>query len=80
VTAPLEEILTALAGQFRLELELDRDSLRARGISPREIIRADVRDASREQLLNRVLGPVGLAWRIEGQRLHVHAAAPAGGE
>jgi hypothetical protein len=77
--APLEEILAALAGQFRLELEFDRNSLRARGISPREIVRADVRDASREQLLDRVLGPVGLAWRIEGQRLHVHAAPPAGG-
>jgi hypothetical protein len=77
--APLEEILRALAGQFGLELELDRDSLRGRGISPREIVRADVRDVSREQLLDRVLGPVGLAWRIEGQRLHVHAAPPAGG-
>ena len=77
--APLEEILATLAGQFRLELELDRDSLRARGIAPREIVRIDVRDVTREQLLDQVLGPVGLAWRIEGKRLSVRAAPPAGG-
>ena len=79
VAAPLDELLAALAGQFGLELELDQDSLRARGISPQEIVRADVRDAPRDQLLDQVLGPVGLAWRIEGQRLRVHAAPPAGG-
>mgnify|MGYP006267949669 CR=1 FL=1 len=77
--APLEEILAALAGQFGLALELDRDSLRARGISPREIVRVDVRDVSREQLLDHVLGPVGAAWRIEGQRLRVDAPPPASG-
>jgi hypothetical protein len=77
--APLDELLVALTDKFRLELEIDRDSLRARGISPREIVRVDVRDVTREQLLDEVLGPVGLVWRIEGERLRVRAAPPAGG-
>jgi hypothetical protein len=73
VAAPVDEVLAALAGQFGLQLDIDERSLRDRGISAREIVRADVRDVSRERLLDEVLGPVGLAWRIDGERLRVFA-------
>jgi hypothetical protein len=79
VAAPLDELLATLAGQFGLALDLDRDSLRTLGISPREIVRADVRDLPRERLLDEVLGPVGLAWRIDGERLRVFASPSAEG-
>jgi hypothetical protein len=78
VAAPLDDVLAALAGQFSLRLDLDLDSLRARGIAAREIVRADIRDAPRGQLLDKVLGPLGLEWRIEGERLRVFASPPPG--
>lgn len=74
--APLDEALAALCGRFGLHLALDRESLRGRGIAPREIVRLDVRDLSREQLLDAVLGPLGIAWRIEADRLRVFAPPP----
>ena len=73
VEAPLDQVLATLARQFRLELELDAPSLRARGIAPAEIVRADVKDASRDELLDAVVRPLGLAWTIEGGRLRVSA-------
>ena len=73
VEAPLDQVLATLARQFRLELELDAPSLRARGIAPAEIVRADVKDASRDELLDAVVRPLGLAWTIEGDRLRVSA-------
>jgi hypothetical protein len=78
VAAPLDEVLAALATQFGLRLDLDRDSLRTRGVAPREIVRADIRDAPRDQVLDHVLGPLGLEWRIEGERLRVFASPSPG--
>lgn len=75
--APLEELLAAVAAQQKLRLELDRESLAACGIAPAEIVRIDVRDVSRDELLDRIATPLGLAWRIEDDRLHVTAAAAA---
>lgn len=76
VAAPLDELLTTLATRFGLVLELDAASLRQKGVAPGEIVRLNVRDASRDQLLDAILGPRGLAWRIEGRSLAVSAAAP----
>lgn len=73
LAAPLDETLAALGPRLGLEVELDRESLAARGILPGEIVRATVTDASREQLLDAILGPPGLRWRIEGRRLLVDA-------
>jgi hypothetical protein len=75
--APLEELLAAVAAQQKLSLDLDRDSLAARGIATEEIVRIDVQDVSRDELLDRIAGPLGLAWRIEADRLNVFAR-PAG--
>jgi len=75
VAAPLDDLLATLAGRFALTLELDRAALEQRGIAPREIVRLDVKDASREALLDAVLDPLGLGWRIEGTMLRVGASA-----
>lgn len=71
--APLEEALAAITRQLGLRLDLDAASLAARGIAPREIARADVRSASRDELLTAVLTPLGLSWRIDDATLRVWA-------
>ena len=78
--APLDQALTAIAGRLGLELDLDRASLAAHGVAPGEIVRAEVEKASRDALLDAVLQPIGLEWKIEGQRLRVFAAEPARSE
>ena len=75
--ATLEKLLPAIANRLGLAVEIDRDSLRARGISAGEIVRVDVADASRDALLDAVLDPLGLEWSIEGRRLRVFAPAAA---
>ncbi len=71
--APLEEALNAVTRQFGLRLSLDTASLSARGVAPREIARAEVRSASRDELLDAILVPLGLSWRIDDGTLRVWA-------
>jgi hypothetical protein len=73
LAAPLEEALAAITRQLGLRLDLDVASLAARGIAPREIARADVRSASRDELLAAMLKPLGLSWRIDDATLRVWA-------
>ncbi|MFM7138129.1 MAG: hypothetical protein ACKO1M_13835, partial [Planctomycetota bacterium] len=74
--APLDQALAAIAGRLGLSLDLDMASLAAHGIAPGEIVRAEVEKASRDRLLDAVLQPAGLQWKIEGDRLRVFAAEP----
>jgi hypothetical protein len=74
VAAPLEEILAALARRFGLTLELDRAGLARSGVAPGEIVRLEVRDVSRDQLLDAITTPRGLNWRIEDGALSVSGA------
>lgn len=74
VAAPLEELLFTLARRFALTLDLDRPGLARVGVAPGEIVRLELRDATREQVLDAILEPRGLIWRIEGDRLRVSAA------
>jgi len=74
--APLDELLASVAGRLALALDLDRESLQRRGIAPGEIVRLSVTDASREQLLDAILDPLGVEWRIADGRLAVSAPAP----
>ena len=74
VAAPLEELLATLARRFALTLDLDRPGLARIGVAPGEIVRLEVRDASRDQLFDAIAKPRGLAWRIEGGTLFVSAA------
>jgi hypothetical protein len=76
VAAPLDELLATLAKQLGLSLDLDRAALEQLGVSPREIVRLDVKDASREALLDALLDPLGLGWRIERETLSVSMRKP----
>lgn len=73
--APLDQALAAICGRLGLTLDLDAAGLADRGIAPGEIVRAEVERASRRELLDALLIPVGLAWKIEGDRLRVFPAA-----
>ena len=75
VAAPLEELLAAIASRLGLTLDLDRESLIRRGVAPGELVRASVKDASRDELLAAILGPLDLTWTIKGDTLRVFARA-----
>lgn len=75
--APLDQLLASVAAQLGLTLAVDRDALAARGIAAAEIVRLEVKDASRDQLLEAIVKPLQLTWRIEGKTLHVGGPAPA---
>ena len=68
VEAPLEELLAVVAQKLQVPLDLDRDSLKARGIAPREIVRMTVKDASREALLAAILKPLSLEWELSAKK------------
>jgi hypothetical protein len=73
VAAPLDQVLGVIATRLGLTLQLDEESLRRRGIAPGEIVRATVKDASRGQLLDAILAPLQIEWKIEGDTLRVFA-------
>lgn len=73
VAAPLEELLAAIAARLGLKLDLDRESLTGSGVAPGEIVRATVKDASRDELLDAILDPLDLTWKIDGVVLRVFA-------
>lgn len=74
VAAPLDELLTTLARRFGLALDLDRTALARAGVAPAEIVRLELKDVSRAQLLDAVCAPRGLTWRIERDTLAISAA------
>ena len=73
LAAPFEQAIGAIAPRLGLEARIDRDSLAARGIQPGEIVRVEVRDATRVELLDALCGPLQLRWRIDGSRLTIAA-------
>lgn len=73
LAAPLDEAVPALARQLGLEGRIDRESLAARGIQPGEIVRVEVRDATRDELLDALVAPLGLRWRIDAAQLTIDA-------
>lgn len=73
VAAPLEQVLATIAARLGCELAIDQESLRRRGIAAGEIVRARIKDATRDQLLDGLLGPLGLSWAIDDGRLRVFA-------
>jgi hypothetical protein len=76
VEAPLDETLAAITGRLGLALAIDHESLRARGIAAGEIVRADIEDKPRDALLDAILEPLALRWRIEAKTLRVFAPPP----
>ena len=71
VAAPLDQLLATVAKRMELELALDRDGLRRKGIAAAEIVRLSVKDVDRDTLLDRIVAPLELAWTIEGHTLRV---------
>ena len=71
VAAPLDQLLATVAIRLDLELALDREGLRAKGIAPAEIVRLSVREVDRATLLDRIVEPLKLAWAIDGHTLRV---------
>jgi len=69
--APLEELLQALAKKFGLAIKLDSQSLVAKGVAAGEIVRINLEDAPRDQVLDAITKPLGLSWQIEGTTLEV---------
>jgi hypothetical protein len=76
VEAPLDETLAAIADRLGLALAIDHESLRARGIAAGEIVRADIQDKPRDALLDAILEPLALRWKIEEKTLRVFAPPP----
>ena len=73
VAAPFDELLRALSQRLKLEPTIDSQSLQTRGINPREIIRLEIKDANRDELLDAIVKPLGLTWSIEQDRLSISA-------
>ena len=73
VAAPFDELLRALSQRLKLEPTIDSQSLQARGINPQEIIRLEIKDANRDELLDAIVKPLGLTWSIEKDRLSISA-------
>lgn len=69
--APLEELLRTLAVRFGLAIEIERESLAAKGVAPGEIVRLSVENVSRSRLLDEITKPLSLSWVIEGGTLKV---------
>ena len=73
VAAPFDELLRALSQRLKLELTIDTQSLKIRGINPQEIIRLEIKEANRAQLLDAIVKPLGLTWSIEKDCLSISA-------
>ncbi len=71
VAAPLDQLLLTIATRMELELELDREGLRTKGIAAAEIVRLSVKDVDRDTLLDRIVTPLALEWKIDGRTLRV---------
>ena len=74
VAAPFDELLQAVCERLKLEPSIDTQSLKTRGINPQEIIRLEIKDASRDELLDAIVKPLGLTWSIEKGRLFIPAS------
>jgi len=77
--APLDQALAAITRQLGLKLALDTASLTARGIAPAEIVRVEVKDATRADLFDAVVRPLSLEWTLEADTLRVFATEPSAG-
>ena len=73
VAAPFDELLRAISQRLKLEPIIDTQSLTTRGINPEEIIRLEIKNANRDQLLDAIVKPLGLTWSIEKDRLSISA-------
>lgn len=71
--AKLGELIDVVGKRTGLRPVLDQERLAAIGVSASTIVRVEVRDATRGELLDAITAPLGLSWRIDGDRLEVPA-------
>ena len=74
VAAPFDELLATISQRLKLKPLIDTQSLKTRGINPKEIIRLEIKDASRDQLLDAIVRPLGMEWSIERDHLSISAS------
>jgi len=70
---PASKAWMPVAAQLGLAAHVDRESLRAAGRQPGEVVRARAANATQAELLDAIVAPLGLRWRIEGERLVIDA-------
>ena len=75
--APLTNLIDTVAAQYNLEPAIDITALRQQGVDPQSIVRLEVTDADRDELLTAIVSPLKLTWSIRGTRLIV-TTPPAG--
>jgi hypothetical protein len=68
---PLNALLTMLSQHLGLTLELDKDSLAAKGIAADARVSFDVKNATVQELFRAALKPLKLEFRISGETLTV---------
>ena len=73
VAAPFEELFQAISQRLNLEPSIDTEAFKAHSINAQEIIRLEIKDANRDQLLDAIVKPLGLTWSIDDKTLHVTA-------
>jgi len=73
---PLGKVLKFLAGKLSLDVQIDDSAVRRAGISMKQLISFDVKNATVDELLAAVLEPVGLTFRRQGRVVQISPAQP----
>jgi hypothetical protein len=74
---PLEPVLKQLAERLGFELRFDRESIAAAGIKLDQRVSVEVRGATLDELLSRLLRPTGLQHRRRGKVVEIFPAERA---
>ncbi len=70
---PVGRVVQQLAGQLKLEISWNEESLRKNGRSRETLVSCEVADVDLDELLRSILEPAGLGFSKEGQRIEIHA-------
>jgi hypothetical protein len=71
---PVRAILRQLTERLHWPIDIDEESIRAAGKSVDSRVSFSVENADQDQLLKAILGPAGLAYRVELNRVRISAA------
>lgn len=68
---PVGRVMEQLAGQLKLEIFWNEDSLQANERSRETVISCQIKNGDLDELLRTILEPAGLGFRREGQRVEI---------
>ena len=71
VDEPVDKLLSVVARQMGLELQLDQSAINAAGISLSKKVSLDVNQVSADELLHAILDPAGLTFERRGNTIDV---------